>query len=336
MPDRLIGRVTRGAVVAATCVGALFVGVTATSANTGKNNGGSTSSTAQGDGTTYYAHVSYTHRGTASGDDPQPVTSSDVNFTPPVCWYKSFTPAEFKKEITRRYDAAGNSHAGTVYDYYYQVQSQMDALHYHEGDNGSWWVLTYDDSVLNDPNAPLCPYSTGWMWQGPGDPAPPLEISPEVLAKAAYGQMTLPTKGVTLSPVAQNQKVNLPTYVSFRNGLGQVSVTAQLDAVAATVVAVPYRLHVDAGTSYAQPESCDYAFTSSDGTYAMNSDDADCNVTYRKATEGGGSYPLQARLTWRVTWTPTADAEPGGQGLPDGTSEFDQPVTVQEIQTVNR
>lgn len=294
------------------------------------------SSGAHGDGLTYYVHVNYTRRGVSSADDPQPITSSSANFTPPVCWYKSFTPEQFKSEIDRRYNAAGHSGAETVYNYYNEVQSQMSAIKYHQGDKGSWWVLTWDDSVLNNPNAPLCPYDTGWMWQGPADPPPPLKISPQVLAQAAYGQMKLPTKGVTLSPVPDNQKVNLPTYVSFRNGVSQVSVTAQLDNVAATVVAVPERLHVDAWTSYADPESCDYSFTGSGGKYALNSADAGCNVTYRKATQSGDSYSFQAELTWRVTWTPSANAQPGGQGLPDGFSDFGQPVTVQEIQSVNR
>ena len=162
-------------------------------------------------------------------------------------------------------------------------------------------------------------------------------ISPAVLAKAAYGQMTLPTKGVTLSPVPQNQKVNLATYVSFRQALTPVSVTAQLDAVVATVVAVPSSLHVDAGTSYAQPASCDYTFADSGGGYTVNSADADCNITYRKATAAGSTYPLRVEITWRVTWTPTATPQPGaGQQLPTGYSDSDQPVTVQEIQAVNR
>jgi enoyl reductase len=312
-----------------------MVGITAASAKTGKNNGGTTSD-AGGDGTTYTVHVSYTHRGTG-GEGSQPMRSSNANFVPPVCWYQSFTPEEFEQEIKRRYYSAGNSHTGTVYDYYNQVQSQMNEIKYHRGDDGSWWVLAWDETQLDAPGSHVCPYDTGWLWQGPGDPAPPLVISPEVLALAAYGQMTLPAKGVALNPVAGNQKVNLATYVSFQDAVTPVSVTAQLDAVAATVVAVPYSLHVDAGTSFAEPRSCDYRFTSAGGGYEVDSADEACNVTYRKATASGDTYPLRAEITWRVTWTPTADPRPGaGQGLPGGYSDFDQPVTVQEIQTVNR
>jgi hypothetical protein len=342
MPGIVNARLARRAAVLVTGLATLSVlavlglGTGSAVADITANPSSTASSDAKGDGSTYSVHVSYTHRGVSGDDDPQPVTSSDAGFTPPVCWYTSFTPGEFKKEIDRRYDAAGQSGAETVADYYNEIQSQMTGIKYHKGDKGSWWVLTWDDSALNNPDGPMCPYSTGWMWQGPNDPPPPLKISPEVLAQAAYGQMTLPTKGVTLSPRPANQKVNLPTYVSFENGIAQVSVTAQLDDVAATVVAVPKLLRVDAGTSYAQPAGCDYSFTGSGGRYAMNSAGADCNITYRKATEGGGAYPLQAALTWLVTWTPTADARPGGQGMPDGVSDFNQPVEVQEIQTVNR
>ncbi|HEY5836196.1 hypothetical protein [Streptomyces sp.] len=307
------------------------------SAGTGKNNSGSGTANADGDGTAYHVRVTYTERGTGEGDGATPVRSSSVDFVPPVCWYKSFTPEEFKREIDRRYTAAGQSGAGTVYNFYNQIQSQMNEIKYHQGDDGSWWVLTYDDSQLEKSNPPVCPYDIGWMWQGAGDPAPPLVISPEVLARAAYGQMRLPTRGVTLSPVAGNQKVNLSTYVSFRRALTPVSVTAQLDALAATVVAVPQSLHVDAGTSYASPQTCDYTFTDSGGGYAVDSAGADCNITYRRATAAGGTYPLTAEITWRVTWTATATPQPGvGQTLPTGYSDFDQPVTVQEIQAVNR
>ncbi|MFC4030141.1 hypothetical protein ACFO3J_01490 [Streptomyces polygonati] len=278
----------------------------------------------------------YTSGGSASKGNTQPIASSDADFKPPVCWYKSFTPAQFEAELQRRYYAAGNDHADTIYNYYYGIRSQMEGIKYHQGDEGSWWVLEYNDSYMNDPTA-VCPYQQGWMWQGPGDPAPPAPITPEMLAQAAYKELKLPVPAVKLSPAAQNQKVNLATYVSFGDALGYASLTANLENVWATVVAVPSSLHIDAGTSYASPESCDYVFTPTAGGYSVNSSDASCNITYRKATAVGSTYRMQAQMTWTVTWTPTQAAEPGrGQGLAPGYSTSPQPVTVQEIQTVNR
>lgn len=321
-------------------VSALAVGVDGAFANAGKNYGdGSTtsSSTATGDGTSYQVHVDYSHRGTSDGDGSAPAKSSDASFTPPVCWYTSFTPEEFHAELDRRYNAAGKEGAETVSDFYNGVESDLNTIKYHQGDKGSWWVLTWDDSALNEPGA-SCPYDTGWMWEPPAK-QPKGAITPEVLAQAAYGQMKLPTKGVELSPNPANQKVNLPVYVSFKQADAQVSVTAQVtepngQTVAATVVAQPYSLHVDAGTQYASPESCDYTFSGSGSGASLDTSGAACNITYTKAS--AGTYTFTADMTWQVWWTPTADVQPDGTAMPDGLSEFPQPVTVEEIQAVNR
>lgn len=328
----------RGLSTACACLAVLAAGATDASPFNGNGHSDTTTTTnTGGNGDTYYSHVTFTQRGgTGAGDDSQPVTSSNANFAPPVCWYESMTPVEFKAEIDRRYNQAGHDNAGTVYNYYNQVQSDMNQIKYHQGDDGSWWVLAWDEDALNSGRAANCAYSTGWLWQPAANPAPAGALTPEVLAQAAYGRMKLPTRKVTLSPLPQKQKVNLPTYVSFAAAVPEVSVTAQLATVAATVVAVPYSLHVEAGTSYAEPSSCDYTFTASGAGYAVNSAGAACNVTYQKATAAGSTYPLTAQITWHVTWTPTATPQPGGQPMDDGTSQSQQAVTVQEIQAVNR
>jgi enoyl reductase len=290
------------------------------------------SSNASGDGSSYTVKVSYTHRGDGNGSQPAKYSGP---FDPPVCWYTAMTPDQFHAELDRRYDDAGQNHEGTVYDYYNQVESDMNSIKYHQGDDGSWWVLTWDESRLNDPNAAMCAYQEGWLWRPPADP-PAGHITPEMLARAAFGQLKLPSRGVTLSPVAQNQKVNIPTYVNFTQADGEVSVTAQVtepngQVVAATVVAQPTSLHVDAGTQYALPQSCDYDMTGA----KLNSAGAGCNITYNRASHG--TYPFTADMTWTVTWTPTAAPAPNGTRLqPDGFSESRQDVTVQEIQAINR
>ncbi|MEV6013038.1 hypothetical protein AB0M29_40530 [Streptomyces sp. NPDC051976] len=243
------------------------------------------------------------------------------------------TPEQMKAEINRRFFAAGKEGSGTTYEFYNNENNKMDAYHYNQGKDGSWWVLTWDDSQLNNPNN-LCPYDQGYFWRDPGNP-PAGRITPKMLADAAYGQLTLPTKGVKLSPVPENQKVNLPTYVSFQRADALVSVTAQLTepdgtVVAATVAARPSNLHVDAGTQYADPGSCDYPL---DGS-SLNSAGASCNITYNKAS--AGTYPLTADMSWRVWWTATTTPQAGGRPLPAGFSAFPQDVTVREIQTVNR
>ena len=58
-----------------------------------------------------------------------------------------------------------------------------------------------------------------------------------------------------------------------------------------------------------------------------------CGVTYRRSS-GDGTFPLQATLTWKISWTGTGvnDEQP----LPDGSFGAQQPVTVREVQAVNR
>jgi hypothetical protein len=329
-------RCLRVAFIALTCASFVGLGMTTASAgDDGQYGQGSSSTTTEsgGDGSTYYSKVTYTESGggDSDGDGSTSVRSSDANFTPPVCWYESMTPAEFKSEIGRRYTAAAQENAGTVSEYYNGVNNKLNDEHYHEGDKGSWWVLAWDKNALTRTDHATCAFETGWLWQGPADPPPPFPVTPEVLAKAAYGAMTLPTRKVALNPAPGNQKVNLPTYVSFAKAIGQVSVTAQVGPVAATVVAVPYSLHVEAGTADASPQSCDYKF--SGGT--VNSADAGCNITYRRATQGS-AYTLHAEITWKVTWNPSANATPGGQPMADGFSDSQTAVNVQEIQTINR
>ncbi|SEO37387.1 hypothetical protein SAMN05216267_1024134 [Actinacidiphila rubida] len=289
-------------------------------------------SSASGDGESYTVQVNYVHRG--QGNDSQPAKYSG-SFTPPACWYTAMTPDQMREEIKRRYYAAGHDGAGTIYEFYNDQNNQMeDDGHYHQGQDGNWWVLTWDEQRLKDFSA-TCPYQQGYFWAPPNQP-PAGRITPRMLADAAYGQLTLPSRGVTLSPVAQNQKVNLPTYVNFTQADGEVSVTAQVtepdgQVIAATVVAQPTSLHVEAGTQYADPPSCDYDMTGA----KLNSAGTGCNITYNRASHG--TYPFTADMTWTVTWTPTADPAPGGQRLqPDGFSESRQDVTVQEIQAINR
>ncbi|MEU6852871.1 hypothetical protein ABZ901_23460 [Actinacidiphila alni] len=278
--------------------------------------------------------MNYSYKGTGDGDNPQTVKSSNGNFTPPVCWYTSMTPKQMKDEILRRYNQAGKDNAGTVYNFYNDQNNQMDEDHYHEGKDGSWWVLTWDETQLDNFNA-TCPYDQGYFWRPPADP-PAGQITPEMLADAAYGHLKLPTKGVDLSPAPENQKVNLPTYVKFQRANAQVSVTAQLtepngQVIAATVTAVPNSLTVDAGTQYATPQKCEYGLGNAP---SLDSANAGCNITYTRAS--AGTYPFTADMTWNVTWNPSTVPTTDGTPLAPGLSEFQQDVTVEEIQAVNR
>ncbi|MEU8352103.1 hypothetical protein [Streptomyces sp. NPDC048845] len=135
--------------------------------------------------------------------------------------------------------------------------------------------------------------------------------------------------------------MNLGTYAKFDAPLDQVWVTASIDymgySVAATTVATPESLTVNAGTEYAEPSSCTYDLAKSGDGYKVDSKGSDCNITYRRSSRND-SYELTAELTWRVHWT--ASADPGGPlqqpALPDGTSSTTEDVVVKEVQSINR
>ncbi|MFJ5614122.1 hypothetical protein ACIQCJ_32685 [Streptomyces sp. NPDC093221] len=284
------------------------------------------------------SRVSLGGTGYTGGNGTQPITSSNANWSPPDCWYEAFTPDEFEAVLDERYYAAGNRNAGSVYNYLYGVRSDMTAIKYHRGDDGSWWLLVYNRD-LPENTAGSCTLSDGWKWVDAGNPPPPGAITAEQLSQVAYAATKLPARKVTLSPGANNQKVNLATYVKFADALPQVYVTAQVPhpPVAATVVAQPYALHVEAGTSYASPQSCDYVFKRVGNQYNIDTEGSGCNITYRKATAAGGAYTLRAQITWKVHWTATADQNgPVAGPMDDGYTTSEQDVTVQEIQAVNR
>lgn len=279
------------------------------------------------------AHVQTTTSYHGSGGTP--LTSSDVNWAPPPCWYEPrFTPEQY--ETYYRNEMKGWS-TGKQY-----IKADLDKLeqeHYNKGKDGLWWQRVLNESLPSQYTLDNCTLQAPEVWVPTGDPRPvPGVLTPEELSQIAYAATKLPAPPVTLSPVADGQIVNLPTYVKFGSPLDRVWVTASIAVqgvnIAATTVATPVSLRVDAGTQDASPQSCTYDLTKSDGGYKVDTASSGCNITYRKV----GSHQLHAQITWRVTWIPSADPNglAGAPGLPDGLSTYDQPVTVKEIQTVVR
>ena len=334
--------------VAALAVGAL-ASAPAAWAGSGTNDGGNTTSTnppsgsppAGSSGGQIDVHVqTHTHYdGGTPSQGTRPLKSVDSNWTPPGCWFEPrFTPEQYQT-----YYRDGMKGWSTGKQYVQPHWDQLEKEHYNQGKDGLWWQITYNPDMSAAYDLDHCfSYAEPEVWVPTGDPAPPQGVPrPVDLKDVAYSQTSLPDPPVQLSPVPLNQTVNLPTYVKFAGKFGRVYTTAEISApqyginVAATVVAVPTGLRVDAGTSDAQPSSCTYALTAAQGGgYQVDTSTDPCNVTYRRA----GSYTLHAELTWKVTWTPSAD--PNGPaaapGLPDGLSYADVAVTTREIQTVVR
>ncbi|WP_385867163.1 hypothetical protein [Streptomyces violaceus] len=243
-----------------------------------------------------------------------------------------YTPEEYEKFIKSAYGGAGEPAASYA--------RKRDKENYHKGDKGLWWQVQFRDLTYDE----ACPVTTdNWeIWVPPADPQPdPNKVTPEILSDLAFNSTKLPTPPVELQPRADRLLVNLGTRVAFKGDLDRVWTTASLDykgvQLAATTVATPVALKVDAGTADADPQSCTYDLVKGKDGYTADSEGAGCNVTYLRAS-GSGTYPFKASITWKVTWTDSADPDgpPREPGLPDGLSTFEQDVTVKEAQAVNR
>ncbi|MEO3843803.1 hypothetical protein [Streptomyces sp. B22F1] len=312
----------RAGVIAAGLVVATGLGAAPAAADYG---GGSS-----GGGASAYVSYEYSHPGSSG----TPMTSTDVDWSPPTCWYEpAYKPKEFE-EYLREHNYQGSAGA----DLYEQYFNETDGK-YHQGDEGAWWELVID---LDKEDLSCAQEYDAYEFIGPGFPPPPgVEVlDPEMLAMLAYERIKLPTPPVDLKPGADRQIVNLETLATFGQDLEPAWVTAQIDhlgvQLAATTVATPSRLTLSADSAHADPAECSYDLVASGGGFTVDTEDAACNVTYRKSS-GDGTYDLQASLTWEVAWNPSAD--PAGSpttALPDGQSSDDIPVTVKEIQTVVR
>lgn len=266
------------------------------------------------------------------------MSSSDVSWSPPPCWFEpAYSADEMEKYLKANYTAEHIAQEVIGQD------QDPGGINYHTGEKGTWWKLMIPDIDRGGD----CHAGHNWLWLPPDPPVTPdmPVIDPATLAGLAYNDTTLPGPPVTLRPNPQNQLVNVDTQVTFDQPLTRVWVTARIDNaladvhIAATTVATPTQLRVDAGTGYAEPRTCTYDLTPKGDSYSVDTRNDACNVTYRKASPAGGSYPLTASIVWKVTWTPSADPDgppAAAPKLPDGESTTTSQVTVQENQAVNR
>ncbi|MFJ2964515.1 hypothetical protein ACIPIC_19710 [Streptomyces collinus] len=287
------------------------------------------------------------------------LTSTDVNWTPPPCWYAPYLGAkDFKKEMSKHIDSQlkAPGMGGTAGSAIGETQR-----HYEDGYGWSGSPGYKDYNVENDgkgmfwagvenPDEPdylkrsSCTDLPFWVENGEAPPPRYEEaISPEILAALAYQHMQLPDTKVTLAPEA-NTKVNLPTWAWLDKAVfDEVQATAALNVpgfnIQATTTARPVSLKLEPGTedavTYPASGECVINTDKSIGEpYAKGKADETppCGIKYLRSS-GDGTYKLQATITWEIDWTGTGGA---GGDLPNGTFGNEQAVTVQEIQAVNR
>ncbi|MET9392594.1 hypothetical protein ABZY20_19735 [Streptomyces sp. NPDC006624] len=315
----------------------------------GSSGGGELSASAQ------RTRIKVTQTSGATGGKQGTLSSTDVNWEPPLCWYEPvFTPEQLK-------DFAENNGSGDVglRDGWFgselwtdHFRDEKDATtiftepstvkgykNYNLGKDGYFWRGVAPDVTAIDDTS-LCSRLMFWQDAGqiPDDPNAP---TPETLADYAYDKVKVPETRVELKP-ATKSTVNLPTWVWLDKGtFKEVKVRAELPNTGlwAETTAKPVALHLDPGTDDAEvfPASgdCEIDDDGSIGTpYTKGSAEQTppCGIRYLRATSGS-PYKLSASVTWQVSWE---GSDGSGGDLPDGTFETTQDMDVQEIQSVNR
>ncbi|MBD0842755.1 hypothetical protein [Streptomyces sp. TRM68416] len=338
----------------------LFAGTAYAGKPVGSDEGASAEEKGGSDSTGIYAAAQITYSGSVTKDGSTGnVTSSDVNWTPPPCWYAPYLGAEdFKKKMSKDIESQMNApgmggHAGAALSelqrHYEDEYGWTDTPGYKDYNvdkdgEGMFWA------AVENPNEPdilkrsSCNDLPFWVENGEAPP-PQYEqaIRPEMLAALAYQHMQLPDTKVTLAPEAVT-KVNLPTWAWLDKAVfDEVQATAAINApgfnLQATTTAKPVALKLVPGTKDAEtyPASGECAINA-DGSigepYAKGKADRTppCGLKYLRSS-GDGTFSLQATVTWEITWTGTGGA---GGDLPNGTFGNEQAVTVQEIQAINR
>ncbi|MCX4558711.1 hypothetical protein OHA02_21265 [Streptomyces phaeochromogenes] len=349
-----------GAVALTLALGAFVLAEPAYAAEpTGNDKGASSDQQGGGDETGIYAAARIQYSGAVAKGGSGNVASSDVNWTPPPCWYAPYLGAkDFKKKMSKDIasakDAPGmTGHAGAAIgemerhyedDYGWTDTPGYKDYNVEKDGEGMFWAGVENPDEPDYLKRKSCTDLPFWVENGEAPPPQYEEaITPEMLAALAYQHMELPDTEVTLAPEAIT-KVNLPTWAWLDDAaFDEVQATAAINVpgfnIEATTTATPKSLTLDPGTEDATTIPANGECPIVDGRigepYAKGRADETppCGIVYGRSSNGG-TFPLKASLTWEISWTGTGQAGP--VGLPDGTIEAVQDITVQEAQAVNR
>ncbi|WSJ06034.1 hypothetical protein OG437_21480 [Streptomyces phaeochromogenes] len=356
-PRRVLGTSTAALTLA---VGALILTAPNSAAEpVDYGKGGGTKEKGGSDETGIYAAARIQYSGAVAKGGSGNVASSDVNWTPPPCWYAPYLGAkDFKKKMSKDIDTSKNtpgmggtagSAIGELERHYEDDYGWTDTPGYKDYNvekdgEGMFWAGVENPDEPDYLKRKSCTDLPFWVENGEAPPPQHEEaITPEMLAALAYQHMELPDTEVTLAPEAIT-KVNLPTWAWLDDAaFDEVQATAAINVpgfdIEATTTATPKSLTLDPGTEDATTIPANGECPITDGRigepYAKGRSDETppCGIVYGRSSNGG-TFPLKASLTWEISWTGTGQAGP--VDLPDGTIEAVQDITVQEAQAVNR
>ncbi len=286
--------------------------------------------------------VVFDHSKNGTGAKAGTLTST-TSWTPPPCWHApKYTPEGLQKYLEPIWEAGSTGHTWDAEQREkYNANDEKKAFNKDKSGEGYWWGAYVNDKTF-PPGWDSC-YEDEYFWVDTGD-APPANIAnaitPEILAQLAYAEIRVPGTKVTLAP-ENATKVNLPTWAWLDAAdFKPVSVTASVPVLGleATATAEPVSLQIEPGTkdavTYPASGVCEINNGRIGEPYAKGKADRTppCGVKYLRSS-GDGTFPLQATVTWEITWTGSGGA---GGDLPDGTFGATQDVVVQEIQAINR
>ncbi len=296
--------------------------------DTGKGSGSAQQTGGGGrDGIFAAARIQYSGS-VAPGGGTGNVTSADVNWDPPPCWYAPYLGAkDFKKKMSADLEKAAGApgmtgHAGAAIG--------QTRAHYEDGfgweDNPGYEDYNVDKdgkgmfwAGVENPDEPdvlkrsSCTDLPFWVDNGEAPPARyPEAITPEILAALAYQHMQLPDTEVSLAP-AQATKVNLPTWTWLDKAVfDEVQATAAINvpgfALQATTTAKPVSLKLEPGTPDAEtyPPPANASSTPTDPSVSPTPRAR--RTGRRPAASGTSARPETARSTSRP---PSPGTSPG-------------------------
>ncbi len=323
-------------------------------------NGGNTEQQGGSDGTGIYAAAQIHYTGAvAQGKSRGNVTSSDVTWAPPPCWYAPYLGAkDFKKKMSKELkdsmSAPGmGGHAGAALselqrhyedDYGWTDTPGYKDYNVDKDGKGMFWAAVENPDEPDVLKRSSCDDIPFWVDEGEAPP-PQYEqaITSKILADLAYQRMQLPKTKVSLAPEGTT-KVNLPTWAWLDKAVfDDVRAKAAIDVpgfhLEATTTARPKSLTINPGSDDATmiPASgeCPIINGKIGAPYAKgkSKETPPCGIVYNRSSKGA-TFPLKASLTWEISWTGTG--QDGPVGMPDGTIEVVQDIAVEEVQSVNR
>lgn len=215
-----------------------------------------------------HSRIKITQVSGSAGGNSGSISSTDVNWEPPPCWYEPvFTPEQLKEFSETSGQGYVSPHVswygeGLWTDHYRdgkdatnwnddELSTAKGYDNYNLGQDGYFWRGVAPDTA--DPESWNC--DRVMFWQDAGEiPDVPNAPTPQTLAEYAYDKVKVPDTEIELKPEAKST-VNLPTWVWLDKGTFQeVEVRAELPNTNlwAETTAKPVALHLEPGTEDAE------------------------------------------------------------------------------------